>query len=91
MASDKVVDWEVGSLDTSGNLTVDGTVDSTKVESASILVMDSFNANSASITTSVPLIIDGTSVIFSNLPTVDPVVAGKLWSNSNVLTVSTGS
>jgi len=25
------------------------------------------------------------------LPTVDPVVAGQLWSNSNVVTVSTGT
>lgn len=30
-------------------------------------------------------------VIMSNLPTTDPEVAGQLWSNSNVLTVSAGS
>ena len=29
-------------------------------------------------------------VIFSGLPTADPEVAGQLWSNSGVLTVSAG-
>lgn len=29
-------------------------------------------------------------VIFSGLPTSDPAVAGQLWSNSGVLTVSAG-
>ena len=29
-------------------------------------------------------------VIFSDLPTADPQVAGQLWSNSGVLTVSAG-
>tara|TARA_Y100000389_G_C17470980_1_gene530805 strand:- start:6441 stop:6656 length:216 start_codon:yes stop_codon:yes gene_type:complete len=35
---------------------------------------------------------DGTNsvVIFSNLPTADPSVAGQLFSNSGVLTVSAG-
>ena len=30
------------------------------------------------------------TVIFSALPTSDPAVAGQLWSNSGVLTVSAG-
>ena len=30
-------------------------------------------------------------VIFSGLPTADPVVAGQLWSNAGVLTVSAGA
>ena len=30
-------------------------------------------------------------VIFSGLPTSDPLVAGQLWSNSGVLTVSAGA
>ena len=30
------------------------------------------------------------TVILSNLPTSDPSVAGQLWSNSGVLTVSAG-
>jgi hypothetical protein len=30
------------------------------------------------------------TVIFSDLPTADPTVAGQLWSNSGVLTVSAG-
>lgn len=29
-------------------------------------------------------------VIFSDLPTSDPAVAGQLWSNAGVLTVSAG-
>ena len=35
---------------------------------------------------------DGTNsvVIFSDLPTSDPTVAGQLWNNSGVLTVSAG-
>ena len=35
---------------------------------------------------------DGTNsvVIFTDLPTSDPSVAGQLWSNSGVLTVSAG-
>lgn len=31
------------------------------------------------------------SVLMENLPTSDPEVAGQLWSNSNVLTVSAGA
>ena len=30
------------------------------------------------------------AIIFSGLPTSDPSVAGQLWSNSGVLTVSAG-
>lgn len=30
------------------------------------------------------------TVIFSGLPTSDPAVAGQLWSNAGVLTVSAG-
>jgi hypothetical protein len=35
---------------------------------------------------------DGTNsvVIFSDLPTSDPTVAGQLWNNAGVLTVSAG-
>lgn len=32
----------------------------------------------------------GSVVILSGLPTSDPTVAGQLWSNSGVLTVSAG-
>jgi hypothetical protein len=31
------------------------------------------------------------TVIMSNIPTSDPSVAGQLWANSGVLTVSAGS
>jgi len=37
------------------------------------------------------LTIDGIVVIMSALPTSDPVNAGQLWNNSNVLTISVGS
>jgi hypothetical protein len=30
-------------------------------------------------------------VIFSDLPVADPLVAGQLWANSGVLTVSAGA
>lgn len=33
----------------------------------------------------------GAVVSLANLPTADPGVAGQLWSNSNVLTVSAGA
>ena len=36
------------------------------------------------------LTITGTSFIFANVPTEDPNVAGAIWSNSGVLTVSAG-
>jgi hypothetical protein len=32
----------------------------------------------------------GANVIVSNLPTTDPHVAGALWANSRLLTVSNG-
>lgn len=34
--------------------------------------------------------IDGASLTIANLPTSDPSVAGQIWSNSGVLTVSAG-
>ena len=34
--------------------------------------------------------INGTTIIISDLPTSDPSVAGQLWSDSGVLTVSAG-
>lgn len=34
--------------------------------------------------------IDGGDLILSNLPTSDPAVAGRLWSNLGILTVSAG-
>ncbi len=40
--------------------------------------------------TSVTSITATGAVIFSGLPTSDPAVAGQLWSNAGVLTVSAG-
>lgn len=33
---------------------------------------------------------DGADLVITGLPTSDPTVAGALWSNSGVLTVSSG-
>lgn len=40
--------------------------------------------------TSVTTLTASGAVIFSGLPIADPLVAGQLWSNSGVLTVSAG-
>ncbi len=44
------------------------------------------------VTENISITYDGTNsvVILSDLPTSDPSVAGQLWSNSGVLTVSAG-
>lgn len=39
---------------------------------------------------SIVLTVSGANVIITGLPTSDPAVAGALYSNSNVLTVSAG-
>lgn len=39
---------------------------------------------------SVTLSVSGTNVVITGLPTSDPSVAGALWANSNVLTLSGG-
>lgn len=44
----------------------------------------------ASLTVTGASVIDGADVTMANLPTSDPTVAGQLWSNSGVLTVSAG-
>ena len=49
-------------------------------------------ANTGIVTENISITYDGTNsvIIFSDLPTSDPTVAGQLWSNSGVLTVSVG-
>ena len=42
------------------------------------------------VTTTGTVTINGTTIIISDLPTSDPSVAGQLWSDSGVLTVSAG-
>lgn len=44
----------------------------------------------AATTSTGTLTITGTSFIFANVPDSDPNVAGAIWSNSGVLTVSAG-
>ena len=50
------------------------------------------NATTGSITENISITHDGTNsvVIIKDLPTSDPTVAGQLWSNSGVVTVSAG-
>ncbi|MCV9960738.1 hypothetical protein OIU34_02400 [Pararhizobium sp. BT-229] len=38
----------------------------------------------------VTLTVSGTNVLFQGLPTADPSVAGALYSNAGVLTISAG-
>lgn len=38
----------------------------------------------------ITITVSGTNAIITGLPTADPSVAGALWSNSGVLTVSAG-
>jgi len=49
-------------------------------------------ANTGVESTNISITYDGTNsvVILSDLPTSDPSVAGQLWSDSGVLTVSAG-
>lgn len=50
------------------------------------------NATTGTETENISISHDGTNsvVIFKDLPTSDPTVAGQLWSNLGVLTVSAG-
>jgi hypothetical protein len=50
------------------------------------------NATTGAITENISITHDGTNsvVIIKDLPTADPSVAGQLYSNSGVLTVSAG-
>jgi hypothetical protein len=49
-------------------------------------------ANTGTVTENISITHDGTNsvVIIKDLPTSDPTVAGQLWSNSGVVTVSAG-
>jgi hypothetical protein len=50
------------------------------------------NATTGAVTENISITYDGTNsvVILSDLPTSNPGVAGQIWSNSGVLTVSAG-
>jgi len=50
------------------------------------------NAITGAVTENISITHDGTNsvVIIKDLPTSDPSVAGQLWSNSGVVTVSAG-
>lgn len=47
--------------------------------------------NTVALTVTGASAIDGASLTIANLPTSDPGVAGEIWADSNVLTVSTGA
>lgn len=64
---------------TAGGLTV--TAGGLTVTAGALTVSDTASAHS----------IDGTDLSMPNLPTSDPGVAGQLWANTNVVTVSTGA
>ncbi len=48
-------------------------------------------ATVTTLTTTGTVTINGTTIIISDLPTSDPSVAGQVYSNSGVLTVSAGA
>jgi hypothetical protein len=50
------------------------------------------NATTGAVTENISISYNGTNsvVILSDLPTSNPGVAGQIWSNSGVLTVSAG-
>ena len=50
------------------------------------------NASTGAVTENISIVYDGTNsvIIINDLPTSDPAVAGQLWSDSGVLTVSAG-
>jgi len=50
------------------------------------------SATTGAVTENISITHDGTNsvVIIKDLPTSDPTVAGQLWSNSGVVTVSAG-
>lgn len=59
-----------------------------KAQGGATLTIDS--GGSLALGAGVTLTVSGTNVIVSGLPTSDPSVAGALWSNTGVLTVSAG-
>ena len=63
-----------------------------KIEAASgtgLLSIDGNISASGAITANT-LLIDGATIDFTNLPTSDPSVAGRLWNDSNTVKVSAG-
>lgn len=73
--------WTFGGTVTTGAVTVN---DDLTVEGDNVtLIATDFSADSVTI--------EGSTIIIANLPTSDPNVAGQLWANNNVLTVSAGA
>lgn len=52
--------------------------------------MDIEDGGSVTLGANVTLTVNGTNVIITGLPTADPSVAGALYTNTNVLTLSAG-
>ena len=63
--------------------------------SGPVVSTNGFTKASATVTTfttiNALMSINGTTIIISDLPTSDPVVAGQIYSDSGVLTVSAGA
>ena len=55
-----------------------------------VTVLATFGAATSVTSVSTGALTASGAVILSGLPTSDPAVAGQLWSNSGVLTVSAG-
>lgn len=55
-----------------------------------VAVLTEDNTLTGALTTTGEVTINGTTVIITDLPTSNPSVAGQLWSNSGVLTISAG-
>ena len=90
MAIQEVVDW---SIEIRGNVAHHPTGPDGE---RAVRISQSFREMEAAIArwvadaTVTNLTVTGSVVIMNNLPTSDPLVAGQLWSNAGVLTVSAG-
>ena len=83
-----------GSIDVNGTTNLDVVDIDGAVDMASTLVIASHITSSGNISSSIgtgsfgSLIIDGSSVDFTNLPTSDPGITGRLYNNSGTIKIS---
>ena len=85
-AVDATVDHSVtttGALTVAGALTVTG--------ASTVVALTASGASAlAALTATGAVVLSNATITIANLGTVDPHVAGRLWANSGVLTVSAG-
>ena len=87
------LDFKVRSDNDEKAIFVDAGLDSIQLGSNTnthITASGNVSSSAASTASFGSLKIDGASVDFSNLPTSDPGVAGRLWNDSNTLKISAG-